>query len=361
MNIIVLATAARIGGAKTIYNQFIQHLPQYIGDNRYYLFVDPTVAQPEIEGVTYIHDANHSWRHRIYWDFWGFKNWVKKSGVTPDVVVSLQNTTVICHCKSVVYYHQPLPFYSDRWNLFKKEERALFLYKHIYPLFVKATVGKKAKIVVQIPFIKKGFVRTFNHPEDKVHVLFPDTNVDIPEENEEDDILKDRKFFIYPANSKSYKQHRTIINAVHIAKTKYPELTSSLKVVFTLVKAQNADLYRYVEEKGCVENIDFIGHVEYKQLMRLVKNSRGLLFPSTIETLGLPLVEAAVMGKPIIAADKDYSREVLLDYPGVTFLPYNDYEKWCDAIISLHNDYKIFSCMQQRESTWEKFFYLIYT
>ena len=65
--VIVNAAALRSSGALSIYRQFITHLPKGVNGNRYYIFVDSSVDQPVIEGVTYIHDDNHSCRHRISW------------------------------------------------------------------------------------------------------------------------------------------------------------------------------------------------------------------------------------------------------------------------------------------------------
>ena len=53
--------------------------------------------------------------------------------------------------------------------------------------------------------------------------------------------------------------------------------------------------------------------------MALYANSRALIFPSKSESFGLPLVEAANMGLPIIAAELDYVRDVCI--PVQTFDP----------------------------------------
>ena len=77
MNIIVLASATRSSGALTIYKQFLSHLPNYVKDNRYFIFVDPSMPQPEIENVEYIHDSDHSYKHRMYMDKEGYMQEIK--------------------------------------------------------------------------------------------------------------------------------------------------------------------------------------------------------------------------------------------------------------------------------------------
>lgn len=44
-----------------------------------------------------------------------------------------------------------------------------------------------------------------------------------------------------------------------------------------------------------------------------------LLFPSYIETFGLPLLEARMSGSPILASDCPFSHEILDDYDGVSY------------------------------------------
>lgn len=361
MNIVVNTSATRTSGALTIYKQFISHLKENAGGNSWYIFVDSSMPQPQMEGVTYMCDDNHSRLHRIYWDYIGCLLFLKSKGIVPDVIVSLQDSGCITRCRQVIYYHQPLPLYDKGWSFVKKEERLLAVYKHFHPLAIAPTFGKNTDVVVQIPFIKRGFVKKFRHPADKVHVLFPDVYVKVPEDSTEDTELRSKPYFIYPAIEVSYKQHRTIVDAVALAKEKCPEDAGGIRVKFTLIKDENTALFDYIRARGCEENFEFIGRVEYNDLMRLVKNSRALLFPSIIETLGLPLIEAATMGKAILVADENYAREVLAGYGGATFLRYDDYAGWADEIIRRCRNYEEYTAIEQKESSWNKFFELVNT
>ena len=51
--------------------------------------------------------------------------------------------------------------------------------------------------------------------------------------------------------------------------------------------------------------------------MNLYKNSRALIYPSTLESFGLPLLEAATCGLPVLASELDYVRDIVS--PAVTF------------------------------------------
>ena len=62
-----------------------------------------------------------------------------------------------------------------------------------------------------------------------------------------------------------------------------------------------------------------IGELPNEKIWVLYKKSRALIFPSTIESFVLPLIKASKIGLPIIAAEKDYVRDVCT--PKETFDP----------------------------------------
>ena len=49
-----------------------------------------------------------------------------------------------------------------------------------------------------------------------------------------------------------------------------------------------------------------------------------LLFPSKLETWGMPISEAKAAGLPIIAADMPYAREAVGNWPAARFVDAND-------------------------------------
>ncbi len=62
-----------------------------------------------------------------------------------------------------------------------------------------------------------------------------------------------------------------------------------------------------------------LGQLPRDQVLELYTKSRALIFPSTLESFGLPLIEAQHMGVPILAPEADYVRDVCV--PTETFDP----------------------------------------
>ena len=362
-DIVVSAAACRTSGTLTIYKQFLSHLPDHIGANRYYIFVDETMPAPRIGGVDSIFVDVRGWVKRIVFDFWECEKYVRYMGCNPSLVISLQNTGLRPFRKGrqMIYYHQPLPLFPERWNPFKRRERMLFFYKTFYPAFVRSSFAQdRVRFIAQIPFIKEGIIKRFGVPQDRVDVQFPDTettsfSVEAPCESD------GLYHFFYPAIGVEYKRHATLVRAMKYFRYLNPDLSRLVRFHFTLAKNYSAPWTEEIERDGMSENFVFHGTIPHEQLMVQMAKSRGLLFPSTIESLGLPLLEAASLGLPIVASDLDYVHQVLGSYEGVSYVGAYDYEGWANCIAQLCNDHRISypPLVAQTTSSWDDFFKMI--
>jgi glycosyltransferase involved in cell wall biosynthesis len=68
-------------------------------------------------------------------------------------------------------------------------------------------------------------------------------------------------------------------------------------------------------------NVVNVGHVSLAEISMLYDQSSALIYPSTSESLGLPLIEANERMLPIIASELDYVRDIV--EPVQTFDPYS--------------------------------------
>lgn len=362
MLIVVSTAAARTSGALTIYNQFMTHLRSRRGANRYVVFVDRDMPHPAMDGVEYVDVDLRSWGRRIRFDTRGCRKWCAARGLCPDVVVSLQNTGVgFRGVPQVVYYHNSLPFYPRRWNPLRREERPLFLYAWFYPLFVRASLPAGADVVVQIPFIKRGFVQRYGWPAERVHVLFPDVEAvsarDVADYPYDDGLLH----FVYPAQDFAYKEHRTLLEALRLMARTRPDVVRRVRIHLTVSEGQNPRFEAAAATAGVGECFVRHGYVCHTDLLAMCKSARALLFPSTVETLGLPLLEAASLGTPVVAADLAYAHEVLRDYAGATYVRPRAYAAWAEAIGRLceAEPRRATPLRHSTVSSWERFFDLV--
>lgn len=334
--IIVNATALDKSGALSILKQFIGNIPE--NDYKWLIFI------PELIPISV---SNHNVRlenisgvkpmyKRLWWDAFGVEKWLKKNNINPIASISLQNTGFRVGKKvpSFIYYHQPIPFYHYSWNPFHSTERLLWFYKYIYPFFVKLYLSEDTNVFVQLDFIKKGFTKKFNFPKNKVKVFSPSVN---KPQNGKVNLTTDKLNLFYPATGFFYKNHRVLQEAIKVTQ-------KSLRLYLTLPKSESMD------------KIECLGTIPYEEVCRMYNSCDALLFPSYIETFGLPLIEAAMTGMPIVAADLPYSREVLSGYEGAVFVKHDNPKEWANAIDSLEKSkrYKPLD-ISQREG-WKELF-----
>jgi glycosyltransferase involved in cell wall biosynthesis len=113
------------------------------------------------------------------------------------------------------------------------------------------------------------------------------------------------KYILAVGNARPRKNLVKLIEAFEILSPEYSEL----KLV--IVGKQD---WRMEEIMASVKNLDnkiiFTGFVSETEKQSLIKNASALIFPSLYEGFGLPIVEANVLGAPVICSDIPSFREV---------------------------------------------------
>ena len=93
-----------------------------------------------------------------------------------------------------------------------------------------------------------------------------------------------------------------------------------------------------VEKYGRLKCIEFIGLQTRENLMKYYSKIETVIFPSKLETWGLPISEAKAFGKNIILADLEYAHETLGTYEKVMFFGPDAAEKLAEKMKMLIND-----------------------
>ncbi len=352
LNIVVNATALRTSGALIVLKQFLKAIP--IDNYLYIIFIDESVQLETSSNVKMIPLNKRSFFKRFLWDACGLRKWLQKNNIKPYATISLQNTNfrVDGICSNYIYYHQPMPFYPYKWSPFKPKERTLWFYKNIYPFFVKLFINSKTEIFVQLNYIKEEFVKKYNINQDKIHVVFPKIEIPKPEKKSQIVIDKQKFNFFYPATPFIYKNHVVLFNAFSLIDS----LLSKKIVLYLTCNKEDLDI------EYSFENIEiiYLGLLPHNEVIWVWEEVNGCLFPSYIETLGLPLIEAASVGKPIIASDLAYSKEVLEGYNGASFVDYQDAKAWGNEILKLISNPTVYTPLKKEsKDSWNEFFKII--
>ena len=361
-NVVVSAASLRMGGAVTIYNQFIKHLREEIGDCHYFIFVNKVVSTPDIDGVRYYVIDIESRSKRQWFDNKGCKEILNAEGFNPDYVISLQNTGVKCLAElpQLVYYHQSLPFFNKSWNPFKKDERSKFLYKHFYLHFVRKTITSHTHFAVQTKIMKENLVKRLSIAKDRVHVCFPDVDLPDIEHIKVYPFPEDKINLIYPSLYAPHKEHKVLLNALSLMKQVDSQRLKDVRLYFTVNIDEAPNLCRYVKKNNLNDIVVFMGRLPYEETLSLYRSAHAMLFPSPIETLGLPLIEAAAFGLKIVAPDVPYAHEVLEGYEGVEYAISENPKSWAERIAEVVKQpkqrYSVFH--PKNKEGWKEFFNL---
>lgn len=328
--VIINATALDSSGALTILKQFIEAIPD---DNYEYIIftgIDVKLSLSQ-KNIKVIQKDVKSLRKRFQWDTFGINHWLNEKGIKPLATISLQNTNFRTN-KSIpnfIYYHQSIPFFKRNWNPLKKEERTPWFYKKIYPFFVKIFINKNTEVFVQSNVIRNEFADYFYFPKEKIHIISPKIELPSFKETVLPFIDKSRLNLFYPASPFIYKNHAIILESLSL-------LDRDLQKKITLhLTCEMEELKHLTRDIETLCRINYLGKISFNEVLGMYKEADALLFPSYIETLGLPLIEAASFGLPIIVADLPYSRELLRNYAGVSYATFNNAIFWKEEISKL--------------------------
>lgn len=318
--IIVFDVPAESGGALTILNQFHEKaLNDKLND---YVFVTSKVSLSESKNVKNIRFpwVKKSWLHRLLFDDFLAHKVVKD--YEADEILSLQNVSIKkTKILQSLYIHQPLPFVDKKYKI--TENIKFWLYQNLISKRIYKSAQQVDKIIVQTEWFKKEVIKRAGVSGEKITIQPPEINIKVKNtfiSNE-----KSTKTFFYPSSALLYKNHEVIFDAVFLLKE---QGLDDFEVVFTLNGDENKKIKKMFELVKCYDlPIKFIGSIPYDEVLSYYSRSI-LVFPSHIETFGLPLLEAAMHKTVILASNYPFSQEILKDYDNSRLLDASDPKEW---------------------------------
>jgi glycosyltransferase involved in cell wall biosynthesis len=147
--------------------------------------------------------------------------------------------------------------------------------------------------------------------------------------------LEAGKYLIYPANFWKHKNHEMLLTAFGIARRS--GLADDIRLVCTGAPGSRQRwLKQAAHSLGLEKHVLFPGYLANAELLALVTNSAGVIFPSLYEGFGLPVIEAMATGVPVACSNVTSLPEVAGD-AAILFDPRIP-EQIARAMISLAHD-----------------------
>lgn len=314
----ISAISLYTGGSLTVARDFLRSLVEYVGASEVTIVffchnqsLFSQISDPRIHFFE-VPSARGNWLTRIFWEYLGFAAWSAIRKV--DVWISLHDVTPnVFARRRFVYCHNPSPFYtgSPVWQT----EPTLEVFRRFYSLLYKLNASKNEAMIVQQHWFRDKLSEITGVSPSKIIVSrpvagYPDGYAAIAHKPADETVL------FYPAVPRVFKNFEVLLQAVekveHARETKF-------RVILSIDGNENKYARYIVRKYKHLASVSFVGYLNPGLVNQYYQAATALVFPSLLETWGLPLSEFRATGKPIIAANLPYAREVLADYPRACF------------------------------------------
>jgi len=253
--------------------------------------------------------AKRSWLKRLCLEFWGFQALSRE--LNADVWLSLHDITPrVMARRQAVYCHNPAPFYRAGLREAFWEPR-FFMFTLFYRYLYRLNIHANDWVIVQQDWIRQAFHRLY-----RVRNVVVARPVGVPPAMTGKPRGVTKKVFLYPALPRVFKNFETLCEATRIVRS---NTDASFELRLTLSGKESrfaAHLHRRYGQEAAIQ---WIGRQTPEEMAAQYTEASAVVFPSKLETWGLPITEAKVLEKPLLLADMPYAHETVGDYGQVWF------------------------------------------
>lgn len=259
--------------------------------------------------------SRKSYLFRLYYEYIYF--FVYSITRKIDIWISMHDMTPTVKAKDrYVYCHNASPFLRPSSTIWRTNKTLFFmslLYKYVY----RVNIRKNSAVIVQQDWMRREFYRMFGVK--RIIVARPTINTQfIPALKKSVD--NRRKIFFYPLYPRPFKNIELICEACKILESRRYEFEMWL----TLDGTENRYTKDVYGKYANITSLKWLGLISREGIMRLYGESDCLVFPSLLESWGLPITEYKAYGKPMLCSDLPYAHEAVDEYHAVSFFdPYN--------------------------------------
>ena len=323
--IVISGINMKEGGLFTILDNCLHKISQYAKDKDLKVIAlvcdEKLFDYPNIEYLAFP-KAKNSWVLRLYYEYFYFNKLSKT--IQPDIWLSLHDVTPNVKAKKrYVYFHHPTLFYKSSYKDWKFDYKIgvfSILYKYLTGFYIK----KNDAVLVQQNWIKNEFEKLYRIQN--IKVCYPEF---VTNTSKEPNPIENTKIqFFYPLVARSFKNVEIIAEAIQLLPD---SIKNKIQVSLTFAKG-DSKYGDYIIEKYTSTPFQFLGKLSREEVFRNYQSMDCLLFPSKLETWGLPLSEAKAFDKPILAANLPYAKESIGDYEKVSFFDTENPKELADHI-----------------------------
>ncbi|MEJ7556716.1 MAG: glycosyltransferase [Pedobacter sp.] len=263
-----------------------------------------------------IPDIRNSYFHRLYYEYFYYKSFSNK--IMPFLWLSLNDISSNVNANvRAVYCHNATPFKKIVLSDLVYQP-PVFFFTLFYKFLYSINIRKNRYVIVQQNWMKTKFKKMFGLDFLNIIVAPPQiSNLSIVKS--EGQVKKQIINFFYPTLPRPFKNIQVICKAVSLLQS---QGYSNFNVTITIDGSENKyakDIHRTYQHLNAIK---FIGKISREEVYSYYSECDCLIFPSTLESWGLPISEFKQFNKPIILAELEYAHETLGNYDfGLFFKP----------------------------------------
>ena len=268
----------------------------------------------DVPGVTFMEypDIKSSWLKRLRFEYYECRSISKQ--IKPYLWFAMHDITPNVYAETkAVYCHNPTPFYKFRMKDFLFDRTfglSTLLYRFLYGISIKSNHF----VVVQQDWIRVQFMSWYGLSN--IIVAHPSVgHLEISSRQ-----LLERSgrpyCFFYPAFPRPFKNFEQILNAARLLERNG---FKEFEIWITTDGTESRYAIEMRREYADLKTVRWLGVLPRTDVMRLYTEADCLIFPSKLETWGMPITEFKSTGKPILAANLPYAQETVGEYGRAAF------------------------------------------
>jgi len=305
------ASSASSGGAVRYLSQICPALAQAAPGNSYFL-LNRAAQQSQLPELpdnfrwVQIPDYTASLPRRLLWLQVGLPKILRNIGA--DVLFAASDvSTLQPPCPMVVMVHNFNPFSPSRNEVWSRSQLARIT---LHRWLIRRTAQKAARVIFVSEWSSQEITPHLGIPAHRTTVIYHGVDQDFSPSTGGSSSRKSPRFLLAVSEVLQHKNLHRMVEA-------YCNLTQMMDDDLQLVIAGSvgsqsvkSSLEQTLSKHGMLNRVTFTGFVSKDELANLYRQAELLIFPSMVETFGLPLIEAMASGLPVVTSNATVMPEI---------------------------------------------------
>lgn len=295
--------SAKSGGGKVILDNFMEY---FDADDVQIHFICPPGYNLKCERHLEVKVPN--WMTKPYGLLWFYfffaPNYCKKNGISK---VLNFGDIILPRVKNQTYFFDWAYLVLDDpniWSSMDLKSRFIRLFK---AKLIKAFKSNNKTVIVQSEEISRSYKKNLGFEGE---LIVAPTPVSVSNSEGKSHGVEENSL-VYISNYAPHKNFEIIPRVAAILKQNKVDCSIVLTIDESSIHWSNLRLK--LSDLGALDMVKTLGSLPQEDVFAVLKNSRALFFPSKLESYGIPLIEAMILGKPVLTSNTPFIKSVCGD------------------------------------------------